>query len=431
MFGTPACPAAPEATSDDRNQGHAAYYAISAGIFEQVFIVPRARSWENWPMPTDSRIPGFHRLTPPQRRDLVFGEGADAGLGDLFATGGWDPDASDRWSEDVLGPMALPFSVAPNFVINGTPQWVPMVTEEPSVVAAAAHGAKLAAEHGGFLADAGDAIATAQLQLQVADPGAAWTLIEARATELIAHLAPLDPALVAHGGGPLQLERGTVFEDELIVHLHLRTADAMGANIANTFAEALAPHLERLTGGEVIGRILTNAFPRRLTRVRADFSVETLAHGGFTGAQIADRMLRLVRWAGRDPLRAVTHDKGILNGVLAVTQATANDTRAVAMAAAAHACGPGGLRPLSRFFLSEDGTILTGELAMPLPLGTVGGLTVAHPLVRRMLLVLGLTRADRLCETAAACGLANHVAALRALAGEGIQAGHMALHRRK
>jgi len=381
-------------------------------------------------MTHDTRTPGFHRLTQQQRRGVVFG--AQAGTPDeLFATGGWDPDASDRWVEDVLGPMALPFSVAPNFIINGTPQWVPMVTEEPSVVAAAAHGAKLAALRGGFLAEAGEAIATAQLQLVVPDPDTAWKTIEARTAELLSLLAPLDPALVAHGGGPFELERGAVFEDELIVLLHLRTADAMGANAANTFAEAAAPWLQQVTGGAVIGRILTNAYPRRLTRVRAEFPVEALAHGGFTGEQTADRMLRLAAWAGRDPLRAVTHNKGILNGVLAVTQATANDTRAVAMAAAAHACCPGGLRALSRWSRSDEGRCLSCELALPLPLGTVGGLTVSHPLVRHVLSSLGLTSSARLCETAAACGLANHVAALRALATEGIQAGHMALHQRK
>ncbi|MBU1412057.1 3-hydroxy-3-methylglutaryl-CoA reductase, partial [Myxococcota bacterium] len=153
-----------------------------------------------------TRIPGFHRLTPEQRREAVFG--ADLTVADLFRTGGWDPSTSARWVEDVLGPMALPFSVAPNFVINGTPQWVPMVTEEPSVVAAAAHGAKLAAGRGGFFAEAGDAIATAQLQLQVTDPVTSWRVIEARSAELLALLAPLDPALIAHGGGPLELERG-------------------------------------------------------------------------------------------------------------------------------------------------------------------------------------------------------------------------------
>ncbi len=380
-------------------------------------------------MTHDTRIPGFHRLSPEQRRETVFG--ADLTVDDLFRTGGWDPATSVRWVEDVLGPMALPFSVAPNFVINGTPQWVPMVTEEPSVVAAAAHGAKLAAGRGGFFAQAGDAIATAQLQLQVTDPVTSWRVIEAHSAELLSLLAPLDPALIAHGGGPLELERGAVFEDELIVHLHIATADAMGANVANTFAEALAPHLEGLTGGAVIGRILTNAFPRRLTRVRADFDVADLSQGGFSGDRMADRILRLARWAGHDPLRAVTHNKGILNGLLAVTAATANDTRAVAMAAAAHACGPDGLRSLSRWTRSADGLTLTGELALPLPLGTVGGLTVAHPLVRLALVSMGLTSSARLCETAAACGLANHFAALRALAGEGIQAGHMALHRRK
>lgn len=380
-------------------------------------------------MRPDTRRPGFHRLTPSERRAAVFGR--DPGLDALFSTGGWDTDAADRWVENVLGPLALPFSIAPNFVINQEPRWVPLCTEEPSVVAAAAHGARLAAACGGFSCEAGEAVATAQVQLVVADPAAAWATIEARADELLAELAPLDPALVSHGGGPERLERGAVFEDELIVHLHVRTADAMGANAANTFAEALAPRLETLTGGAIIGRILTNAYPQRLTRAAAELPVDALAHGGLSGEAVADRMLRLARWAERDPLRAVTHDKGILNGILAVTLATANDTRAVAMAAAAHACGPGGLRPLTTWSRDADGGRLRCELALPLPLGTVGGLTVAHPLVRRVLEALDLTSAARLCETAAACGLANHVAALRALAGEGIQAGHMALHARK
>lgn len=380
-------------------------------------------------MRPDTRRPGFHRLTQRERRAAVFGE--EPGIEALFPTGGWDPEAADRWVEDVLGPLALPFSVAPNFVINGEPRWVPMCTEEPSVVAAAAHGALLASACGGFRCEAGEAVATAQLQLVTGDPAAAWAIIEAHADRLVKELAPLDPVLAAHGGGPFQIERGAVFEDELIIHLQVRTADAMGANAANTHAEALAPRLEALTGGTVIGRILTNAYPRRLTRATAELPVDALTHGGLPGEAIAERMLRLARWAGRDPLRAVTHDKGILNGVLAVTLATANDTRAVAMAAAAHACGPEGLRPLSAWSRTGDGLRLRCELALPLPLGTVGGLTVAHPLVRRVLEALDLTSAARLCETAAACGLANHLAALRALAGEGIQAGHMALHARK
>jgi len=380
-------------------------------------------------MSTNTRIPGFHRLTPGARRATVFGE--DPTLEALFASGGWSEAAADRWVEDVVGALALPFSIAPNFVINGEPRWVPMVTEEPSVVAGAAHGAKLAAACGGFTCEAGEAVATAQLQLVTGDPASAWAAIEARADELVAELLPLDPVLAAHGGGPFQIERGALFEDELIVHLHVRTADAMGANAANTHAEALAPRLEALTGGTVVGRILTNASPRRLTRASAELPVAALAHGGLPGEAVADRMLRLARWAGRDPLRAVTHDKGILNGVLAVALATANDTRAVAMAVAAHACGPAGLRPLTAWSRSADGLRLRCELALPLPLGTVGGLTAAHPVVRHVLTALDLTSAARLCEVAAACGLANHLAALRALAGEGIQAGHMTLHARK
>ncbi len=381
-------------------------------------------------MRPDTRVPGFHRLPPGERRSAVFG-GTAPEVDALLSSGGWCETDADRWVEDVVGALALPFSVAPNFVINGEPRWVPMVTEEPSVVAAAAHGAKLAAACGGFTCEAGEAVATAQLQLVTGNPAAAWAVIEAHADALVAGLLPLDPVLAAHGGGPFLLERGAVFEDELIVHLHLRTVDAMGANAANTHAEALAPRLEALTGGTVVGRILTNACPRRLTRATAELPVAALAHGGLSGEAVADRMLRLARWAERDPLRAVTHDKGILNGVLAVALATANDTRAVAMAAAAHACGPAGLRPLTVWSRSGDGLRLRCELALPLPLGTVGGLTAAHPLVRRVLAALDLTSAARLCETAAACGLANHLAALRALAGEGIQAGHMALHARK
>lgn len=371
-------------------------------------------------------ISGFHRLSMEQRRILALGE--DAAGHPLLESGGWDA-AADAWIENVIGPLALPLAVAPHFVVNGKPCFVPMATEEPSVVAAAAHAAKLAAELGGFTAEAGEPLATAQVQIVTNEPERAWQRVEERMEDLRRLLSGTDPALEAAGGGLHSVERGARFEDEIIVLLHIRTADAMGANVANTFAEKAGGWLESVTGGEVVGRILTNAYPRRLTRVRASFPVRPA--GGFSVPEAARRILRLARWAQRDPLRTATHVKGILNGILAVAQATCNDTRAVAMAAAA-AMQSSPLAPsLTRWEASSDGAVLTGELALPLPLGTVGGLTRAHPLVRLLLERLELASASRLCEAAAACGLANHFAALRALATEGIQAGHMRLHRRK
>lgn len=379
-------------------------------------------------MTNTSSFSGFHRLSMKQRRAPL---GEDAVQSPLLENGGWEPAAADTWIENVIGPLALPLALAPHFIINGKPGFIPMATEEPSVVAAAAHAAKLAAIRGGFEVISSLPLTTAQIQLVTQHPEQAWAQLEKRMDELRQILSGLDPRLEEAGGGLHEVKRGAVFEDELIILLHIHTADAMGANIANTFAETAGRWIENATGGTVVGRILTNAYPGRITRARAAFPVESLAAGGFSGPETAQRILRLARWAQRDPLRTVTHVKGILNGVMAVALATCNDTRAVAMAAAAAMQSSPHAPALSRWELSDDGTVLAGELAMPLPLGTVGGLTRAHPLVRLLLERLDLTSAPRLCEAAAACGLANHFAALRALATEGIQAGHMRLHRRK
>ncbi len=386
------------------------------------------RMWYQRVMTDTSFVSGFFRLSMEQRRHLVFGDEPTAR--DTLDSGGWDPALSETWIENIVGPMALPLAMAPHFCINGEKRWVPMVTEEPSVVAAAANGARLAARNGGFTVEAGPAVATAQVQL-VTDPTAAWEQIQKHREELLEHLAGLDPELASRGGGPFELEKGNCAEDELVLLIHIHTVDAMGANIANTLAEAAGTFLETLTGGEVIGRIVTNAYPKRLTRATAGFAVADLARAGRTGADVARRMLRLADWAQRDLLRAATHNKGILNGILAVCQATANDTRAVAAGAFSHACGPSGMRPLSSWRLLGDGSRLEGTLELPLPLGSVGGLTVKHPLVRQLLSACRIHTAARLCETTAACGLANHFAALWALASEGIQTGHMALHHRK
>lgn len=374
------------------------------------------------------RFSGFHQLSIQQRRTVL---GEDTLHSSLLDTGGWDPEIGNTWIENVIGPLALPLALAPHFIINGKPTWIPMTTEEPSVVAAAAHAAKLASIQGGFEVDTPLPLTTAQIQWVVLEPQQAWEHLQSRLEELRTLLTGLDPQLEAAGGGLHTIECKDVFEDELIVLLHIHTADAMGANIANTFAETAGRWIEQNMGGTVIGRILTNAYPQRITHAKASFFVESLSVGGFSGPETAQRMLRLARWAQRDPLRTVTHVKGILNGIMAVAQATCNDTRAVAMATAAAMQFSPYAPSLSHWELSVDGSVLTGQIALPIPLGTIGGLTRAHPLVRLLLERLELTSANRLCQAAAACGLANHFAALRALATEGIQAGHMRLHRRK
>ena len=273
-----------------------------------------------------------------------------------------------------------------------------------------------------------------QIQLSVADPlGARDTLREHRA-ELLSLAAEVDPVLVRLGGGPVDLELRLLPADleddeQLVVHLLVDVRDAMGANAVNSMGEALAPRIEKLTGGRVGLRILSNLADRRLVEARCRVPVESLAMADFPAERVRDGIVSASRFAERDPYRAATHNKGIMNGVDAVVLATGNDWRAVEAGAHAYAARDGGYRPLSSWRVEPDGD-LSGVLLMPMALGLVGGATQMHPNARLALKLMGATSAACLAQVAAAAGLANNLAALRALATEGIQRGHMRLHQR-
>lgn len=379
-----------------------------------------------------SRIPGFHALPRDERLARVA---AFAGLSKeeqaaLSGAMGLDAARADGMVENVVGTFALPLAFATNFVVNGRDVLVPMAIEESSVVAAASFGAKCARERGGFRARfTGPPLATAQIQLvDVPDLNAARRALADWQGDLIRAANDAQPSLVARGGGARWIEWRTVTTERnerfLVVHLHVDVQDAMGANLVNTMAEAIAPAVAEITGGRALLRILTNWQDKRVVRAEATFPGEAVG-----GAQVVADVVRAFDFADADPYRAATHNKGILNGVDAVVLATGNDWRAVEAGAHAHAARTGRYRSLSKYWITPEGD-LGASLELPLALGIVGGATKVHPAAQAALKVIGAKTGPELSEIAASVGLAQNFAALRALATEGIQRGHMRLHAR-
>ena len=385
-----------------------------------------------------SRIPSFYRFSIAERRHVLRLR-ADLTEADLDALegGGLDPATADRVVENVIGVYALPLGLGMNFRVNGNDILVPMAVEEPSVIAAASNAARMVREGGGFDADADDPIMTAQIELLgVADTVRARARIEAAAGELLAMAGAALPRLVQRGGGPRSLEVRTWERDadqpaRIIAHVHVDCRNAMGANMVNTVAESLAERLAELAGGRSGLRILTNLCDRRLVRVRARVPSATLATADFDGSAVRDGIVAASRFAEDDPYRAATHNKGIMNGVDAVVIATGNDWRSVEAGAHAFAATSGRYRPLC-VWRADDAGDLIGRLEMPLAVGTVGGTLKAHAGARLVQRILGATAASStdLAMIIASVGLASNLAALRALATDGIQRGHMALHGR-
>ena len=342
---------------------------------------------------------------------------------------------ADQMIENVVGLHCLPLGIAVNFVVNGRDILVPMVVEEPSVVAGASFAARLARAGGGFRAVTTAPEMIGQLQvLDVADPWAArFDLLAARA-ELLDLANESDPVIVGLGGGARDLQvrvlEQTPSGPMLVVHLVFDCRDAMGANAVNTACESLAPRIEQISGGRVLLRILSNLADRRLARARCTIPVEALATGEFSGADVAQGIVAAYAFAAADPYRAATHNKGIMNGVDAVVLATGNDWRAVEAGAHAYAARSGRYTSLSTWERDGEGN-LVGTLEMPLALGIVGGATRVHPTAQVALKILGVQTARELAEIVAAVGLAQNLAAIRALATEGIQRGHMRLHARQ
>jgi hydroxymethylglutaryl-CoA reductase len=384
-----------------------------------------------------SRLPGFYNQTLAERGQTVA---AWAGLSPearaaLDGTGGLTPAQADHMIENVVGLHALPLGVAVNFLVNGRDVLVPMAIEEPSVVAGASFMARLARAGGGFWSDASEPHMIGQMQVLDLDDvhSARLKLLEARA-RLLEAAGQVDPVLIRLGGGPRDLAVRLIAESPigpfLVVHLIYDTRDAMGANAVNTACERLAPLIEQITGGRVHLRILSNLADRRLARARCAIPVEALAFESFSGERVRDGIVEAYAFAAADPYRAATHNKGIMNGVDAVVIATGNDWRAIEAGAHAYAARGGRYTSLSTWAADASGA-LAGTLEMPLAVGTVGGATKVHPSAQAALKLMGVTSARALAEVIVSVGLAQNLAALRALATEGIQRGHMTLHARQ
>ncbi|MCP5039003.1 MAG: hydroxymethylglutaryl-CoA reductase, degradative [Rhodobacteraceae bacterium] len=375
---------------------------------------------------TNSRLPGFHNLTRSQRLSQIV---KITGLTEdqhrnLARSAKADGDLADNLSENVIGVMSVPLGVATNLIVDGEDVLVPMATEESSVIAAVCNGARACRDTGGVETDADAPRMIAQIQLMdLANINHAHTIIKDKIDAITKVCSQCDPTLIKLGGGFHDLEIRKV-GDHLVLHLIIDVRDAMGANAVNSMAEALAPHLEMWTGGRVGLRILSNLADRRLVRAGAVWPAAVL------GAEMVEAMLSAFAFAANDPYRAATHNKGIMNGIDAVALATGNDTRALEAGAHAFAATRGDpYKPLTHWDKTEGGD-LRGQIELPMPVGIVGGATKAHPTAQAALKIIGATSAERLGRVMAAVGLVQNFSAMRALAGEGIQRGHMGLHAR-
>jgi hydroxymethylglutaryl-CoA reductase len=393
-------------------------------------------------MSHNSRLPGFYKVTVRERRALAS-EATGASIADIEQSlegGGLDAETADKFVENVLGIYALPYGVALNVRVNGKDYLVPMVVEEPSVVAAASNAAKLVRALGGFTAEVDAPLMTSQIQLTgVVDAARARAAILAHEEELLALADRAAAGLVARGGGARAIEvrtLGVPADQMIVVHVYVDCRDAMGANLMNGIAEALADRLAKLASATVGLRILTNLCDRRRVRVSCRIAAAALATEEMEGERVIDGVVNASRFAELDPYRAATHNKGVMNGIDAVVIATGNDWRAVEAGAHAYAARGGTYAPLSTWRReravgagSGEG-VLVGRLELPLALGTVGGTLRVHPAARLSLRMLGVESAGELAQIAASVGLANNLSAVRALATDGIQRGHMALHAR-
>jgi hydroxymethylglutaryl-CoA reductase len=393
---------------------------------------------------TTSRIPGFYNLPLDERLDKLA---AAAGLSleeiaALRTVNGLTDKQAEAMVENAVGSFGLPLGIGLNFIVNGREVLVPMAIEEPSVVAGASFMAKLARAGGGFIASMSAPEMIGQMQvLDVKDLMTASLNLYEHKAELLAEADAVDPLLKRFGGGARDLEVRIIEESPigafLVVHLIYDVRDAMGANAVNTACERLAPLIEKITGGRVHLKILSNLADRRLARVSCTIPVTELAFGEgdpagrpYSGEQVRDGIIEAWAFAVADPYRAATHNKGIMNGVDAVVIATGNDWRAIEAGAHAYAARDGRYTSLSTWGRDADGN-LTGELEMPMAVGILGGATRVHPAAKAALKLMGVQTAAELAGIIVSVGLAQNLAALRALATEGIQRGHMSLHARQ
>ncbi|MCX6676447.1 MAG: hydroxymethylglutaryl-CoA reductase, degradative [Methanothrix sp.] len=373
-----------------------------------------------------SRISGFYKLAPSERLMAVAEQAALGPQEIAQVETGLSLDQADKMAENVIGLIQVPLGIATNFVIDGKEVLIPMATEEPSVIAAASNGARMARVAGGFFTSSTGPVMRAQIQATgISDPFAASQAILLHKDELTRMANEKDPMLVKYGGGVKDIEVYVIDSKMgmmVVTHLIVDCRDAMGANAVNTMAEALAPRIEQITGGRVYLRIISNLADLRLVRSKAVFKAEEIG-----GHEVVDGILLAAELAQVDPYRAATHNKGIMNGVTAVVLATGNDTRAVEAGAHAFASIAGRYKSLTRYEKNRDGD-LVGTIEMPVAVGLVGGATRVHPVAKTAVKILGVKSADELSRIIASVGLCQNFAALRALASEGIQRGHMSLH---
>lgn len=386
----------------------------------------------------NSRLGGFYQLNPFERLQMVkdFDGLNDEDLRQLHGgNGALTVERADKMIENVIGTFNLPLGIATNFQINGRDVLIPMVVEEPSIVAGASYAARLVREGGGFHTSSTEPLMISQIQLvDVIDPNKAQADILAHSAEILELANRQSNSLITLGGGARELEmrffQHSPMGPMLIVHLIVDCRDAMGANAVNTMAEAVAPLLERITGGRAYLRILSNLSDRRRSMARAVVPAAALARDGLSGDEVVEGILWAYSFAAVDPYRATTHNKGILNGIDPVLIATGNDWRAVEAGAHAYAARHGQYSSLSHWERDGDGNLI-GMLDMPISVGIVGGATRVHPAAQAALKLLGIQHANELAEICVCAGLASNLAAMRALATEGIQRGHMGLHARQ
>ncbi|MFX1302886.1 MAG: hydroxymethylglutaryl-CoA reductase, degradative [Promethearchaeota archaeon] len=378
----------------------------------------------------NSEISGFYKLSIEKRRELLsklikFSENDRKILENI---GYFTETQIDTLIENVIGSYQLPIGIACNFKVNNKDYLIPMVIEEPSVVAAASNAAKIARKHGGFQSENVKSVMISQIQItNLKDRESAKIKLEENKEIILKKANEKDPLLIKLGGGAFDLEireLTTRKGEMLILHLLVDVLDAMGANVVNTMAETVSPYIEEVSGGKIYLRIVSNLATHRIAKSKATFDKELLG-----GKEVVEGILNAYEFALADPYRATTHNKGIMNGIIALTMATGNDTRAIESGAHAYAALSGQYSPLTKYQVDSDGN-LVGEIEIPLALGIIGGMTKIHPMARITLKILNVKSANELSQVAAALGLAQNVAALRALASEGIQKGHMTLHSR-
>ena len=379
-------------------------------------------------MTGSSELQGFYKLSMEERRAVLkgFASLSDEETEVLASTGGLPADVADHMIENVVGGYTYPLGIATNFKINGRDYLVPMALEEPSVVAAASNAAKMARAKGGFKVTNTGPFMIGQIQVvNVPEPESAKARLVERKADLLKRANEQDPMLVSLGGGAKDLNvkvLSTIKGPMVVAELIVNTGDAMGANAVNTMAEAVAPMIEGIAGGKVFLRIISNLADRRLVKATAVFDREALG-----GEEVVDGIAYAYAFADADPYRCATHNKGIMNGVVAVGIACGQDIRALEAGAHSYAARSGRYKPLSTWEKDQHGD-LVGTLEMPMAVGLVGGAAKTHPTARANIKILGAKTAIELAEVMGAVGLAQNLAALRALASEGIQRGHMKLH---